>query len=154
MAMIRHNIIKTISRSSRTMFVRPKTVGGGRYLYLVEGVRDGARVKQRILCYLGPLYRVSSGVPETKRRRIDSRLNVDWKKVNDEIGRIPLTFEEVAQARRAQFARSIRAKGEKGGRTQGVLPRAEGELSALSRLASVRFDEMFEEVGDGAFKMR
>lgn len=34
-------------------FVRTKTIKGNTYYYLVEGVRDGAKVRQRVLLYLG-----------------------------------------------------------------------------------------------------
>jgi hypothetical protein len=45
------------------MFVRVKEVRGRRYAYLVEGMRDGARVRQRGVCYLGPVSRAALGVP-------------------------------------------------------------------------------------------
>lgn len=34
-------------------FVRRKTIKGNTYFYLVEGVRDGTKVRQRVLLYLG-----------------------------------------------------------------------------------------------------
>ena len=136
------------------MFVRAKRVGPRRYLYLVEGKRDNGKVKQRTLCYLGPLSKLASGVPEAIRRRVDARLHVDWKKVNDEIGRIPLTFEELSEARRAQFALSARTRTQRGRPTQGDLPRTEGELSTLSKLAALRFEELFEATGALTFRMR
>ena len=34
-------------------YVRSKTVHGNEYLYLVESVREGPRVRQRVLRYLG-----------------------------------------------------------------------------------------------------
>ena len=136
------------------MFVRAKRVGGRRYLYLVEGERDGKRVRQKTLCYLGPLSRVASGVPEAVRKGVDARLSVDWKQVNDQIGRIPLTFEELSEARRAQFVASARARGQRARPTQGELPREGGELSALSKLAEHRFKEMFEETAELAYRLR
>lgn len=134
------------------MFVRVKKVGGRRYAYLVEGVREGGRVRQRTLCYLGPLWKLVSGAPDAVRKKAE-RFHVDWKKANDEIRQIPLTFDELSEARRAQYALAIRMRRQ-GVRTQGDLPRAEGELSALSALAQARFREMFEEVGEGAYRMR
>ena len=120
---------------------------------MVEGKRDGENVRQRTLCYLGPLPKLASGVPEAVRNRVDKRIRVDWKEVNDRIGRVPLTFEELSEARRAQFAISARTMGRRGRPTQGDLPRTEGELSALSKLAAYRFKELFEETGELAYRM-
>jgi len=50
--------------SIRFVFVRAKRVGRRRYLYLVEGKREGGSIKQKTLCYLGPLSRLVAGVPE------------------------------------------------------------------------------------------
>jgi hypothetical protein len=136
------------------MFVRVKSIGGRRYAYLVEGVREGGRVRQRTLCYLGPLPKLASGVPDDVRRAAGRSLRVDWRKVNDEIGRIPLTFEEVLEARRRQFAVSVRMRQGRRPGSRGNLPRVEGELSALARVASARFAEMFEEVGESTYRMR
>ena len=136
------------------MFVRAKRVGGRRYLYLVEGRRDGEEVRQKTICYLGPVSKLTSGVPEAVRGRIGARLRVDWREVNDQIGRIPLTFEELSEARRAQFAVSARTRGQRPRPTQGDLPRAEGELSALSKLAESRFGDLFEETGQLAYRMK
>jgi hypothetical protein len=135
------------------MFVRAKKVGLRRYAYLVEGAREGRRVIQRTLCYLGPVSKLVSGVPDDTRRKVGKQFQVDWNKINREIGRIPLTFEELSEARRAQYAVSIRTR-QAGFRSQGDLPRAEGELSALSRLAATKFREMFEAVGDREYRMR
>jgi len=135
------------------MFVRAKKVGLRRYAYLVEGAREGRRVIQRTLCYLGPVSKLVSGVPDDTRRKVGERFQVDWNKINREIGRIPLTFEELSEARRAQYAVSIRTR-QAGFRSQGDLLRAEGELSALSRLAATKFREMFEAVGDREYRMR
>jgi len=136
------------------VFVRAKTVRGRRYLYLVEGKRDGESVRQKTLCYVGPLSKLAAGVPEGVRTSTDARLRVDWKEVNDRIGRIPLTFEELSEARRALFAISIRTRAQRVHPTQGDLPRTEGELSALSKLAEHRFKEIFEETGTLAYRMK
>ncbi len=136
------------------MFVRAKKVGQRRYAYLVEGVREGRRVRQRTLCYLGPVSKlVSGGIPDDTRRKVGKRFQVDWNKINDEIGRIPLTFEELSEARRARYAVYVRTR-QAGFRSQGRLPRDEGELSALTRLAAARFREMFEEIGHREYRMR
>ena len=34
-------------------FIRSKTVKGQQYFYLVDGVREGDKVRQRVLVYLG-----------------------------------------------------------------------------------------------------
>ena len=34
-------------------FVRTKTVKGIEYHYLVEGIREDGKVRQRVVCYLG-----------------------------------------------------------------------------------------------------
>ncbi len=136
------------------VFVRLKSVGKRRYAYLVEGVREGGRVRQKTLCYLGPLSKlVTSGVPDEIRDNAAERFQVDWEMVNDQIRQIPISFEELSEARREQFVISVRARRQ-GIRTRGNLPRADGELSALSRLAYARFREMFEEVGERAYRMR
>ena len=135
------------------MFVRVKKVGPRRYAYLVDGVREGKRVRQRTLCYLGPVSKIVSGIPENDRRKIEERFQVSWDKINYEIRRIPLTFEEISRARRAQFAVSIRNR-KMGFRSQGDLPRAEGELAALSKLAAIKFRKMFEEIGEREYRMR
>jgi len=136
------------------VFVRAKRVGRRRYLYLVEGRRDGANVKQKTLRYLGPLSRLAAGVPEEVKMNVDLRLRVDWQKINDEIARIPLSFEELSETRRAQFAISVRMRTRQGRPTQGNLPRTEGELSALSKAAAHRFEELFEETGALSYRMK
>ncbi len=135
--------------------MRVKKVGGRRYAYIVEGAREeGGRVRQKTLVYLGPLWKLSySGVPDDIREKAEGRFQVDWKRVNEEIRQIPLTFEEVSELRRAQYNLSFKTK-RRAPRTRGNLPRAVGEISALSRLAEARFREMFEEVGDLVYRMR
>ncbi len=135
------------------MFVRVKKVGPRRYVYLVEGVRKGERVSQKSLCYLGSLSKLVAGVPDDTRKKVEEKFQVDWDRINERIGRIPLTFEELSEARRAQYAISIRTRSQ-GVRTQGRLPRIEGELSVLSKLAATRFREMFEEIGERKYRMR
>ena len=136
------------------MFVRAKRVGRRRYLYLVEGKRSVANVKQKTLRYLGPLSRLVAGVPEEVKKDVNLRFRVDWQKMDDEITRIPLTFEELSETRRAQFAISARIRARQGRPTQGNLPRTEGELSALSKAAAHRFGELFEEIGTLSYRMK
>jgi hypothetical protein len=154
LGILRHNTIILMPPMFHLMFVRVKSIGGRRYAYLVEGVREGGRVRQKTLCYLGPLPKLASGVPEDVRRAAERSRRVDWRKVNDEIGRIPLTFAEALEARRRQFAVSVRTR--EGGRrvSVGSLPRVEGELSALAKVARARFAQMFEEVGESTYRMR
>ena len=135
------------------MFVRVKKVGSRRYVYLVEGRRKGNRVRQKTLCYLGPISKLVYGVSSNTRRRVDKIFRVDWDRINERIARITLTFEELSKARRAQYPLSMRAR-EPGSRTQGRRPRVKGEPSALAALAARRFSEMFEEIGDREYRMR
>jgi len=135
------------------MFVRLKKVGSRRYAYLVDGVRERRSVRQRTLCYLGPVSKLVSGIPDNTRKEVEKRLQVDWDRINDQLRRIPLTFEELSMARRDQYAVSIRTR-QTGSRSQGDLPRARGELSALSRLVGIRFREMFEQIGEREYRMR
>lgn len=43
-------------------FIREKEINGKDYLYLVESVREGDKVKQKVIKYLGP----KGEVPESK----------------------------------------------------------------------------------------
>ncbi len=40
-------------------FIREKTINGNKYLYLVKSIREGKRVRQKVLKYLGPKSKVS-----------------------------------------------------------------------------------------------
>ncbi len=118
-------------------------------------MREGGRVRQKTLCHLGPLYRLASGVPADARRKAERRVpTADWNRINAEIRRVPLTFVELAEAGRARYAATLRVRRRDRVRSQGGLPRAEGELSALTRLATTGFAEMFERVGDRAYRIR
>ncbi len=92
-------------------------------------------------------------MPYDTRKKVEKQFKVDWNRINDRIGQIPLTFEELSETRRAQYAISI-WKRRQGFRTQGRLPRIQGELSVLSKLAATRFSEMFEEIGEREYRMR
>lgn len=41
-------------------FIRSKVVKGRTYFYLVEGVREGGKVRQRVIAYLGEFETVRS----------------------------------------------------------------------------------------------
>ncbi len=116
-------------------------------------MREGKRVRQRTLCYLGPVSKLASGVPDNTRKKVQEQIEVDWDRINEEIRRIPLTFEELAETRRRQYSVSIRTR-RTGFRRQGGRPRAKGELSVLARLGAKRFGEMFEEIGEREYRMR
>jgi hypothetical protein len=133
------------------VYVRTKARGGRRYLYLVEGRREGGAVRQRTVCYLGSLPKLAAGVPQAVRAKARG-LDVDWGRVNADIARIPLTFNELAEFRRLQFATSTRSR--RGHPSQGTLPRAEGELEALSRLSENRFRQLFEQTGPLSYRRR
>ena len=136
------------------MFVRARRVGARRYAYLVEGVREGKRVKQKTLLYLGPIWKLAAGpIPDTIKSKAEKRFKVDWNRVSRDLARIPLTFEELALARQKRYAISVMTR-QAGPRSRGNLPRARGELSALSRIATTRFNQMFERVGDTRYRLR
>lgn len=135
------------------MFVRVKTIGSRRYAYLVDGVREKRRVRQRTLCYLGPVSKLASGIPDKVRKKAEKRFQVDWDRVNDQLRHIPLTFEELLRTRRDQYVVSIKTRRQ-GFRSQGDRPRVDGELSVLSRLIAIKFRQMFEQVGEREYRMR
>jgi hypothetical protein len=138
------------------MFVRVKKIGGNRYAYLSEGVSKNGRVRQKTLCYLGPVARVASGIPDATREKVERRVgSVDWNKINAALRTIPVTFEELQDMKRSQLAISLgfRKPGFKN-ISRGNMPRAEGELQALTTIAGRKFDEMFESVGDRKYRMR
>jgi hypothetical protein len=136
------------------VYPRVKEIGGRRYVYLVEGARKGGRVKQKTLCYLGPIYKLTSGVPELTKRKFGERFQVDWRSVEEKIARIPLSFQELSDARRERLVLSVKNGRPEGRLTQGERPRTAGELEALSKIASARFAEIFEEVGELSYRMR
>ncbi|MFQ6095406.1 MAG: hypothetical protein ACE5NN_04620 [Candidatus Bathyarchaeia archaeon] len=147
------------------MFVRVKEVAGRRYLYVVDGRRRGKKVRQRVLCYLGTLTTLASGIPEDMKRRVE-RENpdiLDWKKIIEQVKRIPLRFEEISDIRKRQYALAIKARNlplklpppEVKMTPSAVFEqRRDGELSALSRLAARGFRETYEELGEGRYRMR
>src|SRR5437899_9010383 len=135
------------------MFVRVKKVRSKRYVYLVEGRRIGDRVRQKTLCYLGPISKLIYGVPSHTRTKVDKMFQVDWDKINEKIARIPLTFEELSEAKRAQYPVFIRTR-QLGSRTQGRRPRGKREPSALATPATPKSNEPSEELGAREYRMR
>jgi hypothetical protein len=134
------------------MFVRVKEVRGRRYAYLVEGMRDGARVRQRVVCYLGPVSRVALGVPPKLVTDKGGR-PIDWKIVKEAAARIPLSLEELSEARRYGYPLVLSARRQ-GFLTRGTRRRIEGEEDALSRLAASNFKDKFVQVGRNRYRMR
>jgi hypothetical protein len=130
------------------MYVRVKRVGSRRYAYLVKGAREGERVRQKTLCYLGPVTRLGFGIPNDVRRKVEQRFQVNWEKIENGIRQIPLTLEEISQLKRENFTPIARTRN--GPRRS----RVKGELSALSKLAAIGFRERFEKIGDREYRMR
>src|SRR6266487_3571530 len=132
------------------MFVRVKKIGGNRYVYLSEGVSKGGRVRQKTLCYLGPIAKVVSGIPDETREKVERLVGtVDWNRINTAIRAIPVTFEELQEMKRSRLpiAIGIRQNGSRNV-SRGNVPRAEGELAALEMMARRSFNEIFETVGE------
>src|SRR3989442_10965986 len=113
------------------MYVRVKRVGSRRYAYLVKGVREKARVRQKTLCYLGPIAKLGFGVPDEIRRKVEQRFQVNWERVEKQIRQIRVTLEEFSKLRRENFIRTARTRS--GPRRS----RARGELSDLSKFADL-----------------
>ena len=130
------------------MYVRVKKVGSRRYAYLAKGVREEGRVRQKTLCYLGPVAKLGFGIPNDIRRKTEQRFQVNWEKIEKGIRQIPLTLEEVSQLRRENFTPTARIRS--GPRRS----RVKGELSALTELAAIGFRERFERIGDREYRMR
>src|SRR5437667_8566689 len=59
--------------SIHLMYVRVKRVGSRRYAYLVKGVRAKERVRQKTLCYLGPVAKLGFGIPNDIRSKTEQR---------------------------------------------------------------------------------
>lgn len=146
------------------MFVRVKEVAGRRYVYLVEGRRRGGSVRQKVLCYLGPLPSLASGIPEGVKRRVEevtSSQVFDWNKIIEKMKKIPLRFEELSEMRMKRYRLAITARNLKLTLPEvKVTPkivfrqRSEGELLALSKLAAKRWQHAFEDVGEGRYRLR
>jgi len=100
--------------------------------------------------------KVAAGVPDETREKAERQIgSIDWNKINRAIRTIPFTFEELQDMKRSQLpiALGFRKPGFRN-ISRGNMPRAEGELSALTTIARRNFDEMFESVGDRKYRMR
>jgi len=136
------------------MYVRVKKIGLKRYAYLAEGLSKNGRVRQKTLAYLGPIVKVAVGVPDEVRRKVDRKIGVDWNKINMDIRKIPLEFGELQEMRRNQLPTVFGIRQRFPSARRGGMPRAEGELAALTTIAKKSFNEMFELVGDRIYRMR
>lgn len=134
------------------MYLRLKSVRGRRYAYLVEGQREGNRVRQKVVRYLGPLSRVGFGIPESLMVQ-DGEATIDWKSVNEAVARIPMTFDELSEARLLRYPAAIRDR-RMGFPTGGTRGRVRGEEDALVALASAKFGQAFTELGKGRYRMK
>lgn len=52
-------------------FIREKEINGNRYLYLVKSIREGDRVRQKVIKYIGP----KSEISEDEVDRISENTN-------------------------------------------------------------------------------
>jgi len=146
------------------VFVRLKEVAGRRYVYLVDGKRRGGRVRQKVLRYLGALPSLASGIPEDVKRRAEEGTSskvFDWNEITEQVKRIPLRFEELSEMRMRQYALAVKARSlkitfpeVKADPSITFKQRSDGELSALSKLAAKRFQQEFEELGEGRYRLR
>ena len=134
------------------MYVRVKVVRGKRYAYLVEGRREGRRVRQKVVRYLGPLARAALGVTGPDEMEGDDG-SIDWRKVNLAITKIPLNFQELSEARRIGLPRAVAKEG-RAFPSGGTRERVEGEEAALLKLASAKFRQAFIQVGELRYRMR
>lgn len=134
------------------MFVRIKKIGGRRYAYLAEGVRVGGRVRQRTLCYLGPLVEVAFGVSEERRRKPELTARPDWSLVNAKLRAIPLTFDELGRARARRYLDAVKGRRQ-GFLSGGTRERVEGEPDALAAMSRAKFGSMFRKVGERRYSM-
>ena len=138
------------------VYVRLKKIGSKRYAYLVEGRSENGRVRQKTLAYLGPMVKIAMGVPDEITRKVDSRVGkVDWAKINTQIRKIPIEFEELLEIRRKALPIVLAARQNRSPDAgRGNRPRVEGELAALTIIAKKRFNEMFKLVGERTYRMR
>ena len=138
------------------MYVRVKKIGLKRYAYLAEGMSRNGKVRQKTLAYLGPLVKVARGVPDEISGKVDRKVgNVDWNKINMDIRRIPLDFDELQEIKRDMLPRVLIGRQNRSqdiGR--GNRPRVEGELAALTMIARRGFNQMFRTMKDGTLVMR
>lgn len=138
------------------MYVRVKKIGSKRYAYLVEGVSKRGKVRQKTIAYLGPLVKIATGVPDEISRKVDSNVrNVDWNKINMDIRRIPIDFDEMQEIKRNMLPRVLAGRQNRSGDIgRGNRPRVGGELAAITIIAKRGFSEMFRTLKDGTLVMR
>ncbi len=138
------------------MYVRVKKIGSKRYAYLAEGVSKNGLVRQKTLAYLGPIVKIATGVPDEIRSKVDTHVgNVDWNKINMDIRRIPIEFDELQEIKRNMLPRVLAGRQNRSGDIgRGNRPRVEGELAALTLIARKGFNDMFRTLKDGTLVMR
>src|SRR5437773_664832 len=102
------------------------------------------------------MLKIPMGLVDEINRTVLSRVGkVDWAKINTQIRRIPIEFEELLEIRRNALPIVLAARqnrSQDAGR--GSRPRVEGELAALTIIAKRRFNEMFKLVGERTYRMR
>jgi hypothetical protein len=80
---------------------------------------------------------------------------VDWNKINMDIQRIPIEFDELQEIKRNMLPRVLAMRQNRSGDIgRGNRPRVEGELAALTLIARKGFNEMFRTLKDGTLVMR
>lgn len=114
---------------------------------MVEGRREGGRVRQVVVRYLGPVSAVAYGVPGKRSKGLDP------KKVNEAIVKMPVALEELVEARQSRLPAVIAGK-RRGFLSSGTRERVEGEAEALATVAASKFQTLFVEVGKGRYRMR
>jgi hypothetical protein len=99
------------------MYVRSKIVKGRTYFQIVEGRRDGERVRQRVVLYLGQTADPRKALAEWKRRlnwlqserdRLElpaelGLINPQLERVDAEIGRLKTKFKELGALIKAKL---------------------------------------------------
>lgn len=138
------------------MYVRIKKIGSKRYAYIVEGVSRNGKVKQTTLAYLGPLVKIARGVPDEISRKVDGKVkNVDWAKINMDMRKIPIDFDELQEIKRNMLPKVLAGRQNRSAEIgRGNRPRVDGELAALTIIARRGFDQMFRTLKDGTLVMR
>ena len=147
------------------MYVRIKKISGRRYVYLVEGARQGNKITQKTLAYLGPVPSVALGIPDLARKEIQRKIGrkIDWNAISNRIREIPLTFDELNISRQRTLSESVRLRNLRvKRRLDNPRPfprkifqeRADGELEALAKLSALGFEKTFEKIGDRKYRMR
>ena len=92
------------------------------------------------------------GVPPRVLKDKEGR-PVDWNIVKEAAARIPLSYEELSDARRYGYTAVLSARRQ-GFLTSGTRQRVQGEEDALTMLAVSNFKEKFVETGRNRYKMK